>query len=240
MEEGAENSGGMMRADGLVFDKDGTLFSFTQTWSVWAREVLDLLTNGDQIRAAEVAGAIGFNYEAGTFVASSPVVADTPDVITRALHPFFDMDIVVLEAFLNAQAAQTKQAPAVPLVALFEGLKQSGLALGLATNDGEAPARAHLKAAGIIDSFSYIVGYDSGHGGKPMPGQCQGFLDATGLAPDRVAMVGDSLHDLEAGRTAGMQTIGVLTGIASADDLAPLADIILPDIGHLPHWLNTG
>ena len=49
-------------------------------------------------------------------------------------------------------------------------------------------------------------------------------------------MVGDSTHDLIAGRAAGMQTVGVLTGMAEAE-LAPLADAVLPDIGHLPDWL---
>jgi len=35
-----------------------------------------------------------------------------------------------------------------------------------------------------------------------------------------------------------MQTVGVLTGPASADVLAPHADAVLPDIGHLPGWLS--
>jgi phosphoglycolate phosphatase len=52
-------------------------------------------------------------------------------------------------------------------------------------------------------------------------------------------MVGDSLHDLRAGRAAGMTTIGVLTGVAGAEELSPSADLILPDIGHLPAWLDT-
>ncbi|MEH6752099.1 MAG: HAD hydrolase-like protein, partial [Paracoccaceae bacterium] len=50
-------------------------------------------------------------------------------------------------------------------------------------------------------------------------------------------MVGDSHHDLLAGRRAGMQTLGVLTGTALAADLAPMADAVLPDIGHIPAWL---
>lgn len=227
-----------MRVDGLVFDKDGTLFSFTQTWSVWARGLLDELSDGDCKCAVAAASAIGFDYGAGTFSKDSFVVADTPDAIARALHPFFDMELPKLEDYLNQQATKATQIPAVPLLPLFEGLKQSGLTLGLATNDGETPARAHLQAAGILGFFDYIVGYDSGHGGKPMPGQCQGFLDATGMKADRVAMIGDSLHDLEAGRAAGMQTIGVLTGLTLAPDLAPLADVVLPDIGHLPEWIK--
>ncbi len=34
-----------------------------------------------------------------------------------------------------------------------------------------------------------------------------------------------------------MRVVGVLTGIASHEDLAPHADVVLPDIGALPGWL---
>ena len=50
-------------------------------------------------------------------------------------------------------------------------------------------------------------------------------------------MVGDSLHDLHAGRAAGMRTVAVLTGIATAPDLTPHADAVLPDISALPGWI---
>ena len=66
---------------------------------------------------------------------------------------------------------------------------------------------------------------------------CLAFAHSLGLDPARVAMVGDSLHDLAAGRAAGMRTVGVLTGVAGAAELAALADVILPDIGGLPGWL---
>jgi phosphoglycolate phosphatase len=36
-----------------------------------------------------------------------------------------------------------------------------------------------------------------------------------------------------------MVCVGVLTGIAGKSDLAPLADVILPDIGALPDWLSS-
>jgi len=35
-----------------------------------------------------------------------------------------------------------------------------------------------------------------------------------------------------------MATVAVLTGIAGAGELAPHADVVLPDIGHLPGWLD--
>ena len=63
------------------------------------------------------------------------------------------------------------------------------------------------------------------------------FCRAVGVVPGQAVMVGDSPHDLVAGRAAGMVTVGVLTGPNGADALKPHADCILPDIGHLPDWL---
>ncbi|MGL4237933.1 HAD family hydrolase, partial [Tabrizicola sp.] len=106
-------------------------------------------------------------------------------------------------------------------------------------NDSEAPARQHLANHGITDCFDFIAGYDSGHGAKPAPGMCLAFARAFALDPARVAMVGDSRHDLEAGRAAGMRTVAVLTGIAKRDELSPHADVVLPDIGAIPDWLSA-
>jgi phosphoglycolate phosphatase len=37
---------------------------------------------------------------------------------------------------------------------------------------------------------------------------------------------------------AGMRTVAVLTGIAQSSDLQALADVVLPDIGAIPGWLD--
>jgi phosphoglycolate phosphatase len=89
-----------------------------------------------------------------------------------------------------------------------------------------------------LDRFAFVAGFDSGHGVKPDADPLLAFCAATGVAPDRTAMVGDSLHDLVAGAAAGMMRIGVLTGMAQHDDLAPHADVVLPNIGHIPEWLD--
>ena len=54
----------------------------------------------------------------------------------------------------------------------------------------------------------------------------------------RIAMVGDSLHDLVAARAAGMHAVAVLTGHADERRLTGHADVVLPDIGYLPGWLG--
>ena len=114
-----------------------------------------------------------------------------------------------------------------------------GLRLGVMTNDTEFGAKAHLSAAGVDHLFDFIAGFDSGWGPKPNPAPLLAFAEKTGLTPHRVAMVGDSTHDLIAGRNAGMQTVGVLTGMADHATLSPYADMVLPNIGALRAWVNT-
>jgi phosphoglycolate phosphatase len=94
------------------------------------------------------------------------------------------------------------------------GAEPDGYALGVATNATRSELDAHLDAAGIALAFDFVAGCDSGHGAKPGPGMCLAFAAHLGCAPETVVMVGDSLHDLKAGRAAGMRTVGVLTGLA--------------------------
>jgi len=224
---------------GVLFDKDGTLFSFHATWSGWAARLIAELAQGNDGHAAVLAQAIGYDLPSGRFAPDSPVIAGTPPEIAEMLVQHLPgKTLAGLVAQMNGLAAAAQMAEAVPLIPLLDQLRARGLRLGLATNDGEAPARAHLASAGIAGHFDYVAGSDSGHGGKPAPGMLLAFAATQALSPHQVVMVGDSTHDLIAGRAAGMATVAVLTGPATADDLDALADAVLPDIGHLPQWLD--
>ncbi|WP_298932927.1 HAD family hydrolase [uncultured Ruegeria sp.] len=227
-----------MPIDAIVFDKDGTLFDFANTWGAFGRSMLLRLSNQDETRATELGQIIGFDFQQQRYAEDSIVIAATVDEIAEVLVPHVeDMSFVELVELMNAEAAAVPQAPATPLAPLLERLQNSGIKLGIATNDSEHPALEHLVSAGVRQHFDFVAGYDSGHGFKPGPGQLLAFAAHVGVEPARIAMVGDSLHDLQAGRAAGMTTIGVLTGLASAEALAPMADVVLPDIGHIPGWL---
>ncbi len=227
-----------MRADGIIFDKDGTLFDFRATWNVWAADTIATLSAGDAALAAALARALHFDLDRASFRPSSPVIAGTLAEVTDLIAPLLpDRDPAALEAWLDDTAQGAPLAPAVPLDPFLTGLRAAGLRLGVMTNDSEAGAQAHLRSAGVTHLFDFIAGFDSGWGAKPDPAPLLAFATATALAPARVVMVGDSTHDLIAGRRAGMQTVAVLTGMATLDDLSLHADAVLPDIGHLPAWL---
>lgn len=228
-----------MLIDALVFDKDGTLFDFASTWGAFGTAVLMRLSEGDEARAAELGQVIGFDLEKQSYSEDSIVIAGTTDEVAEALFSRLDgWSRTELVQTLNVASANAPQVEAVTLVPFLKSLKASGKKLGVATNDGEMPAKRHLASVGVDAYFDFIAGYDSGHGFKPGPGQLIAFSQHVGVEPARIAMVGDSLHDLEAGRAAGMATIGVLTGMAGPEVLAPLADVVLPDIGHIPAWLS--
>jgi len=174
---------------GIVFDKDGTLFDFQATWGHWAQGVLLGLADGDAKRAAKIAPENSW--------------ADTAGMV------------------------------------YFAQLRGLGLKIGVATNDSEAPARAHLAKADVLEDLDFVVGSDSGYGGKPEAGQLAGFCETLRLQPEACLMVGDSLHDLIAGRAAGFGCIAVLTGPAGRADLEDHADVVLNHIGEIPAYLDS-
>jgi phosphoglycolate phosphatase len=224
--------------DAAIFDKDGTLFDFRATWGGWTARAIDHLADHGADRAL-LARRLGYDVAAGVFAKDSPVIASTTPELVDIMHGFVPrMDKGQLLDSLSELSAAAPQAPAAPLRPVIEALKARGLKLGLATNDTEAPARAHLAGAGVLDLFDFVAGCDSGWGGKPAPGQLLAFADRVGVDPARSVMVGDSLHDLHAGRDAGMKRAAVLTGIAEAGELAPHADVVLPDISHLAAWID--
>jgi len=226
---------------GIVFDKDGTLFDFRASWGAWAQQMLRDLAGEDTHRAKRLGERIGFDPATGDFAEDSPVVAETPLRVVELLLPALGprWTAARLMSLAERLAERTPMVEAGPLVPMLAELLARGLHLGVASNDSAAAVDTHLRAAGVRGAFGFVAGYDSGYGVKPDPGMLLAFARYHHIAPEDVVMVGDSRHDLAAGRAAGMRTVAVLTGPAPAARLADLADAVLPDVGALPRCLST-
>lgn len=225
--------------DALIFDKDGTLFDFRASWGAWTARLIDQVLPPGPARA-EMEAALGFDRASNGFHPDSIVIAHTTPEIADFLAPRLPhLTHDQLVAVMNRLAAAAELVPACDLRATFTAMRARGIRLGLATNDTEMPAKNHLTRAGVIDLFDFVAGCDSGWGGKPAPGQLLAFCDQLGLDPARVGMVGDSRHDMEAGKNAGMKRIAVLTGVADRASLAPHADVVLDDISGILGWMQA-
>lgn len=228
------------KVDGVIFDKDGTLFDFHTTWAGWTYSLLEHLATKYGASAEVLARAVAFDRAACRFLPASLLIGATNREGAEALAAALPgSDAGEIEDYIRVTSAEAPLQPAVPLRPFLQGLAARGLSIGLVTNDTYHGARAHLSGAGVLEQFDFVAGYDSGHGHKPEAGPLLAFARHMRLDPARIVMVGDSTHDLLAGRAAGMQTLGVLTGIAETPELAPLADAVLPDIGHIPAWLDS-
>ena len=219
---------------GLLFDKDGTLFDFEKTWNSWTSRILTEVSKQSDVSISALADAIDFDLKTGKLLPQSIVIAGTHRQVTAALHTkLSNWDFEHLESYLLDYVIETRQYEVVPLQKYFRKLKSEGLLLGVMTNDAERGAQAHLAAAGILDLLDFVAGSDTGFGCKPAPEPLLAFAKKTGLKPDEIAMVGDSLHDLQAAQAAGMMRVAVLTGVATEDELKKHADLVLPSIANL-------
>lgn len=223
---------------GLIFDKDGTLFDFQSSWGGWFAHLLANMAGANAPLYAELARRMDFDIATERFNPGSIFIAGTSEDMVAAIIDLMPSHTPqTLRQHMRAIAGEPAQVPAIPLAPYLEALRANGLRLGVATNDGESSARAQLQTAGVLDHFHAVAGYDSGFGAKPAPGMLFGVASALGLPASALAMVGDSAHDMHSGKAAGMHRIAVLTGTASYDDLAPHADIVLNHIGEIPDYL---
>ena len=231
-----------MPFDAILFDKDGTLVDFDRTWGPAAHDVMSTLAAGDRGAFARLVDVSRFDLEAMTFGVDSPLLAGSSAIYgplwADALGRL-DLPVLCREMDdLFRAAALASLAPLGDPHRLACGLRARGLKLGIASNDAEASVRAQAGRLGIAELMDFVAGYDSGFGGKPLPGMVTAFARHCGVAPGRIAMVGDTMHDVDAARAAGAVSIGVLSGPGHHDELRAHADHVIDHVELLPALLD--
>ncbi len=76
-----------------------------------------------------------------------------------------------------------------------------------------------LQAIGAHDAIDGIVNGDDVDHSKPAPDLFAAALEQGGLEPGNCVVVGDTRWDIEAAERAGLETVSVLTGGASRQEL---------------------
>lgn len=102
----------------------------------------------------------------------------------------------------------------------LERLTGRGLRLAIATGKSLAGVRRFLAEARLEATFEAVGCGDTAARPKPYPDMVEDVLAATGVAPERAVVVGDTPYDIEMGRAAGVATCAVTTGGFTAAELA--------------------
>jgi phosphoglycolate phosphatase len=105
-------------------------------------------------------------------------------------------------------------------------LKDRGYILTVASNKGESHCKEILRLLKADHFFSAILGAESASERKPSPAPIFHLIQQFNASTSETVMVGDSINDIKAGKSAGVLTIGCEYGYGSNDELKE-ADVII-------------
>jgi phosphoglycolate phosphatase-like HAD superfamily hydrolase len=143
----------------------------------------------------------------------------------------FDDEMVV---FVNWLSRHRKHLPGEFLLVpgVDEMLKQlyGHYQMAVVSARDENSTMAFLKQFDLVKYFNVIVTGQSTNRTKPYPDPIIFAAKKMNTAPESCLMIGDTTVDIRAGRSAGVQTVGVLCGFGEEFELRKLgADMILED-----------
>jgi pyrophosphatase PpaX len=121
------------------------------------------------------------------------------------------------------------------IVAAIQGFAAEGHPMAIVTSKADWLAQRALVHVGLDAAIPVVVGCDSCTRHKPHPEPVERALVLLRSGPEDAIFVGDSPHDVESGRAAGVRTIGVAWGAATGGELARAgADLVIHDVEQLP------
>lgn len=203
--------------------------------------------------------AIFFDWD-GTIVDSMPAIFETEAAVCQLLGLPFDEDVFRRAFSPNWRRMYSslgipddrygeaeriwrttfhgEQMPAFPGVEAALGrLAAAGYELGIVTGGGRAEIEPQLGRLGIHDLLRVRVYRDDTEAGKPDPQPLQLALERAHLAsPEDAVYVGDALDDMRMAADAGVAGIGIVSSVASRDDL--LAAGAVDCAGSMVEWTD--
>jgi phosphoglycolate phosphatase-like HAD superfamily hydrolase len=226
----------------IIFDKDGTLIDFHAMWGHWAGGLAERLEQiSGRPLAAQLFKIFDFDPAAGRIAPEGHL----------ALTPVAGLHALVIQLLRNngLSAAKAEQLlaqawyrpdpvalarPLADLPYLFNTLRAHGCKIAIATSDDRSLTETTIDKLGLAPLVDDLACADDGLPIKPEPDMILSLCRSLAIPPAKTAMVGDNLVDLEMGRNAAAGlVIGVLSGLASAQTLAPHADLLLPTVAAL-------
>lgn len=117
-------------------------------------------------------------------------------------------------------------------------LKASGRLLGVVTSKSVPVAEKGLRFFGLEHYFDTLIGFEDTKVHKPKPDPVLLAAERLGVDPAACVYVGDSPHDMAAGKAGGMLTVAALWGPFPERVLEPCPDYSLNSLSELPNLLG--
>lgn len=229
-------------AQAVIFDKDGTLIDFDFMWGTWTLQLADRL---QAVVNLDVRETLCESY--GYDILRRKILPDGKLTCT----PMWQLRELMVDA-ARAVGLSDRQAqgaveeawfvpdpvilakPFTDVRRLFTNIHKRGIKIAIATTDDRSPTEAMIRAFGVSDLITTMVCADDGIKAKPAPDMVRTICARMGIDPCKAIVVGDTVADLQMGRSAGAgRVIGVLSGVGLLEHLTPLADILIDTVDTL-------
>lgn len=147
-------------------------------------------------------------------------LSDDPEDVAAMVKTYGDYNIAHHDARVKAYPG---------VLDTLTTLRERGAPLAIVSSKRRAGLHRFFRLVGIEGWFDALVGGDDVENGKPHPEPVHRAVAALGVSHDETVFIGDSPHDLESGRAAGVKTAAALWGPFPREELA----VHGPD-----HWLE--
>jgi HAD superfamily hydrolase (TIGR01509 family) len=194
----------LSRANGIVFDLDGTLVDSTYVHTLCWWEALQQFGHSRSMAAVHHTVGMGADHLLDHLLGGTRDRGQDPDI--TAAH----------DILFGTWHERLHPLPAAR--ALLNWCRDAGLTVGLASSGGERDLWAMMDVLDHPD-FDVIVTGDDVATTKPAPDLLTTTIERAGLDPEDVLVVGDAVWDMEAATQIGAVPIGVATGGTSAPEL---------------------
>jgi phosphoglycolate phosphatase len=208
------------RADVVLFDLDGTLTDSAPgilNSLMYALDAMGVERPSDEVARTFLGPPLAVTFREQLGMSD----ADVETAIAKYRERYHDIGL-----FENAVY------DGIPT--LLSALCGQGTPHAVATSKPTYSATRILEHFGLADSFAFIGGADLAgerHDKAAVIAHTLEELQAQGLqtAPEQLVMVGDRCHDVSGARAHGIETIGVLWGYGSAEELLDAGAVALCD-----------
>lgn len=216
-----------LKVKGIIFDLDGTLIDSIDIYFTIVEKVLERLNMPSVSRASILAAAESENFNWDLVLPEeltkrkTEIIDQAWEIVDEIAPPLFEKNVKLMPGADR----------------ILKRMASDGLKVGLVTSTRRSYLKIKmqpLKTAGVAELFEAIITSDDTQKRKPAADPLIACAQKLRLDPYKCAYVGDTHTDMQAGRAAGMKTIGVLTGFDPLELLQKeTPDAIIESIGHL-------
>lgn len=209
----------MFKTELIIFDLDGTLIDSSEDIA-WAVNMTLRQMGFEELSYQAIKERIGWGVK---MLLEKVLPKEKQDLLEEARSIFMGY-------YSGHLLVKSKLYPGV--MDVLNHFKNKKLAV--ATNKPFNLTEKILDGLNISGYFKKVVGGDGVQNKKPSPEAIEIILRELRVSPENSVFIGDSLIDIEAGKKAGVMTIGAAYGFRGRQELEEAgADVIIEDINEL-------